>query len=225
MISPVKPSKTAKIAGAAVFGALAWFLAVPEFFKIPFYPLTYLTFDFAEIPVMFSFLVFGPAAGIISSLVLWGTLNFVGSTGTFGATMKFIAIASSAVGLWIGITLCSRITSRMGLKGALSAGFAFAMIARVAIMTLANYVALSIIAPDFLGFAVDLLAKAGIVNASSALSGLVAILLITGIYNVIHTFLSLIPSFFLSTIPSLPVAFRNMGKPWIIRILAERQNP
>ena len=224
MQSIAKPTRTGKIAGAAIFGALAWFLAVPPIFKIPFPPLIYLTFDFAEIPVMFSFLVFGPAAGIISSLVLWGTLNFVGSTGTFGATMKFIAVASSAIGLWIGITLYSKITSRMGLKGALSAGFAFAMIARVAIMTVANYVALLIIAPDFLGFAVDLLSKAGIVNASSPVSGLVAILLITGIYNVIHTFLSLIPSFFLSTIPSASVAFRNMGKPWIIRIQAKQQN-
>ena len=224
MISPVKPSKTAKIAGAAVFGALAWFLAVPEFFKIPFYPLTYLTFDFAEIPVMFSFLVFGPAAGIISSVVLWGTLNFVGSTGTFGATMKFIAVASAALGLWIGVSLYSKVSSKIALKGALASGFIFSLLLRVAIMTVANYVALTIVFPDFMGFAVDMLAKANIVDASSPFSGIVAILLITGVYNTIHTALSLIPSYFLSTIPSSSTALK-MGRPWITSIQAKKQNP
>lgn len=225
MISTVKPSRTGKIAGAAVFGALAWFLAVPAFFKIPFYPLTYLTFDFAEIPVMFSFLVFGPAAGIISSIVLWGTLNFVGSTGTFGATMKFIAVASSAFGLWVGVSLYSRISSRIAMRGALALGFFFSLVLRIAVMTVANYVALIIIFPDFMGFAVDLLSKAGFVNASSPFAGITAILLITGIYNAIHTALSLIPSFFLSTIPSSSIAFRNMGRPWITSIQAKKHNP
>lgn len=218
-----KPSRTGKIAGAAVFGAIAWFLAVPAFFKIPFYPLTYLTFDFAEIPVMFSFLVFGPAAGIISSFVLWGTLSFVGSTGTFGATMKFVAVISSAVGLWTGITLYSRAASKIGLKSALTFGLTFALLFRVAVMTVANYVALLIIFPDFLGFAASLLTKAGLINASSAFSGLIAILLITAVYNIFHTFLSLIPSFLLSTLPSSSAAFRNMGRPWIIRIQAKKQ--
>jgi riboflavin transporter FmnP len=216
-------AKTTKIAGATVFGALAWFLAVPEFFKIPFYPLTYLTFDFAEIPVMFSFLVFGPAAGIISSIVLWGTLDFVGSTGTFGATMKFIAVASSALGLWMGVSLYTRVSSRISLKRALFSGFFFSLLLRVVVMTVANYIALTVIFPDFMGFAVDLLAKASIVNPSSPFSGIIAILIMTGIYNVIHTALSLLPSYFLSTIPSSSVALK-MGRPWITSIQAKKQN-
>ena len=222
MISAEK-AKTTKIAGATVFGALAWFLAVPEFFKIPFYPLTYLTFDFAEIPVMFSFLVFGPAAGIISSIVLWGTLDFVGSTGTFGATMKFIAVASSALGLWMGVSLYTRVSSRISLKRALFSGFFFSLLLRVVVMTVANYIALTVIFPDFMGFAVDLLAKASIVNPSSPFSGIIAILIMTGIYNVIHTALSLLPSYFLSTIPSSSVALK-MGRPWITSIQAKKQN-
>ena len=224
MINTAKPSKTGKIAGAAVFGALAWFLAVPGFFKIPFYPLTYLTFDFAEVPVMFSFLVFGPAAGIVSSVVLWGTLSFVGSTGILGATMKFVAVAASVLGLWIGVSLYSKVSSKVVLKGVLASGFIFSLLIRVAVMTVANYVVLTIVFPDFMGFAVDLLAKANIVEATSPFSGIMAILFITGVYNVIHTALSLIPSYFLSTIPSSSIALKT-GRPWITNIQAKKQNP
>ncbi|MBI2184545.1 MAG: hypothetical protein HYU39_06260 [Thaumarchaeota archaeon] len=211
-------NRTVQIAGAAVFGALAWLLAVPQFLRIPFFPLTYLTFDFAEIPVMFSFLVFGPMAGIISSLVLWATLSFVGTTGTFGATMKFVAVASSALGMWLGISLFSKILGKMGLRAALSSGLVFATISRVILMTIANYVALVVIFPDFLGFAVSLAEKTGLVASSSPFSGVVAVLLITGIYNVIHIFISLLPSFFLSTLPSAGVTARGIGEPWIYRI-------
>jgi len=210
--------RTLQIAGSAVFGALAWFLAVPLFLRIPFFPLTYLTFDFAEIPVMFAFLVFGPAAGAISSFVLWGTLSFVGSTGIFGATMKFVAVASSALGLWLGITLSQRIPRRTGLRGALLSGLGLALLLRVAAMTAANYVALVIVFPEFLGFAASLVTNTGLTGGPSPMASLLAILLFTGIYNVTHVFLSLLPSFFLSTVPSAASAFRSMGEPWIARI-------
>ncbi len=214
----IAPSRSVQLAGSAVFGALAWLLAVPPFLRIQFPILPYLTFDFAEIPVMVSFLVFGPAAGVISSLVLWGTLSFVGTTGIFGATMKFVAVISSALGLWLGIAVSSRIAGRLGLRGILVSGLSFALVSRVLIMTVANYVALVIIFPDFLGYSASLLTKAGIVSSSSPLSGIAAVLLITSVYNVIHIFLSMVPSFFLATMPSAGNALRNMGGPWILRI-------
>ena len=131
-------------ATSAIFGALAAVLAVlPLSFPFPLIP--YLRFEVAEIPVVIAFLGFGPLPGIVSALTYWGVLTLVGEFTPIGPAMKFLAVASMLLGLWVGFKL-SKNSYRLGL----TLGFLFGSLLRVLAMTAANYVILLYLFPEFL---------------------------------------------------------------------------
>ncbi len=195
------------IASSAVFGALASVLAaLPLSFPFPVIP--YLKFDVAEIPVFLAFLGFGPIPGFISALTYWGILNLVGEFVPIGPAMKFLAVVSTLTGIWAGLRL-SR-SYRLGVPLCFTLGITL----RVLVMTLANYVVLVILFPEFLEFAAYMVSHSLGVQLEAGLSALILVLVFTAIYNALHVFLSLVPSIFLLNFMIRDGLFLSFARPW-----------
>ncbi len=203
------------IASSAVFGALASVLAaLPLSFPFPVIP--YLKFDIAEIPVFIAFLGFGPIPGLVSAITYWGILNLVGEFVPVGPAMKFLAVISTLTGIWAGLKL-SR-SYRIGIPLCFTLGIAV----RVLVMSLANYVVLVILFPEFLKFAAYLVSHSLGMQLEPGLSALMLVLIFTSIYNVLHVFLSLIPSIFLLNFMIRDGLFLSFARPWFYVMIKRR---
>lgn len=142
--------------------------------EIPFYPLTYLKFDIAEIPSVMAFLLAGPCWGYLCALVHF--LGLVARGGDpLGASMKLAAVASMLLGL--------QLSRRRKVAVALSMGI------RSATMSAANFLVLSFLFPHWMNIAVKLLRAAGI-SVGGWGGAMALILLLTAIFNCIHVILS-----------------------------------
>jgi riboflavin transporter FmnP len=212
---PVTSSQTVQVAGAAVFGALAAVVSVYLNFVYPL--LGWLRFDLGEIPVMFAFLVFGPMAGITSAFVQWLTLNFIGTFVPIGPAMKFAAVASTLLGLWLGIRLLRPIVGRPSLTRLLSLALAVALVTRVLIMSLANYLLIVYIAPTFFNVDYIQFARRWLTFTTPA-EGLLLILLLTGLYNAIHAIISVVPTYSIGRVVKARALARE---PWILQMARE----
>ena len=140
---------TVTLAGAGVFAALAALLTLAKA-EIPFPLIPYLQVDFAEVPILIAFFLFGPVAAIISSVIHWLFLNVQGSDAPLGPMIKFLAELSTISGLWFGNVLYQRIKgSKPHPTIALSMMLGGGVASRVAAMTVVNYVILLYVAPIF----------------------------------------------------------------------------
>src|SRR5258708_35614170 len=96
---------TAVLAGSATFGALASLitLAAPPALQPPFPILFYLKFDVSEVVDLSSFMIFGPTAGLLTSLIhvtILGTVaGGAGSGPFFGLCLKVLGDLSTYLGL------------------------------------------------------------------------------------------------------------------------------
>src|SRR5437667_482043 len=102
--TPLRP--TAVLAGSATFGALASLitLAAPPALQPPFPILFYLKFDVAEVVDLSSFMIFGPTAGLLTALIhalILGSVGGSAGAGPFGASLKFLGVLTTYVGLLI----------------------------------------------------------------------------------------------------------------------------
>jgi riboflavin transporter FmnP len=189
----VKP--TVATAGAATFGALASMITIvlgpalqPSFPVLP-----YLKFDLAEVVDVTAFLLFGPVAGFLTALVHFVILSVApGGTGPFGASLKFLAVLSTYLGIIVAARLGRHSFRRMGFSMT-----AAGLLTRVALMTVVNYLYIVFLAQllfgqNYLGFAQFILAKAGINLAGSEL--IAYVLGLTAIFNAIHALFSLVIS-------------------------------
>jgi len=179
------------ISSSALIGALAAILAaLPLHLHYPIIP--YLRFEAAEVPVVLGFLILGPRVGLFSSVIYWVVLLFVGEFSPLGPTMKFAAVASMLIGLWLGFK-----TGRSpGFS--LFAGSCMGCIFRVALMSLFNYVILLFVSPEFLGFAAGSISAALGISFPNNLAALAAVLVFTAIFNIIHVAVSIIPAYLLT---------------------------
>lgn len=175
-----------EVSGSAVFGALALALSISPL-SFPFPPLPYLMIDFMEVPVLFSFLVLGPRAGLMTSLVCWLSLNFFGSFVPIGPAMKLASMLSTMAGMLLSLKLL-----RFEGEGkSLLASFVLGAVFRVGVMTLLNYLIL-VSVPGFLEFAEQSLCSFGL-EIGSASSALVWALLFTGLFNIAYLSVSFAP--------------------------------
>ena len=178
--------KSIVTANVVIFSSIAIILAsVHAEFSYPI--LTYLKFDFAEIPVMIVLMIFGLIPSLITETIHW--LALTATRGEWlGPFMKFLAVVPMVVGFWAGSKFYNRLR-REGRKYdfvlALSFGMILGIILRVAVCTVTNIVVLSFVAPYYLDYAKDMLNLAGI-SASSSFDVLLWVLLLTGIFNVVH---------------------------------------
>ncbi len=208
--------RTLTTAVAASFGALAALLTVlPLSFPYPVIP--YLKFDLAELPVVVAFLGFGPVAGGVTAVVYWLVLNLVGEFTPIGPAMKFLAIGSMLLGVWMGSKVYRRRTTAAPLL------FNFILVGgavRILATTLANYVLLTLLFPDFLELATSMVRAATGLTAGSQLDALLVVLFFTAIYNLIHAVLSIIPSALIVVKISSRGVFRSsVNQAWLTKLL------
>jgi riboflavin transporter FmnP len=190
---------TVTLAGAGVFAALAALLTLAKA-EIPFPLIPYLQVDFAEVPILIAFFLFGPVAAIISSVIHWLFLNVQGSDAPLGPMIKFLAELSTISGLWFGNVLYQRIKgSKPHPTIALSMMLGGGVASRVAAMTVVNYVILLYVAPiffhaDYLGFARLTLQQSIGLQFASDFAVLFYTLLFTAVYNVVNLLVAAVPA-------------------------------
>jgi riboflavin transporter FmnP len=190
---------TVTLAGAAVFSALAALLTLSRA-AIPFPLIPYLQIDFAELPIMISFFLFGPVAAIITELVHWLFLNLTGSDAPLGPAIKLVAVLSTLFGFWAGSTIYSHLARGRGRPTfALSLMFGGGMLLRVLAMTIVNYVVLLYVGPVIFGLNYMAFARITLVKSTGwEFSGdavlLFWVLVFTALYNVVNLLVAAIPA-------------------------------
>jgi len=188
-------SRTLEIVLPAIFASIAVFMTLAGL-VFPFPILPYLRFELAEIPVIVVFLIMGPIQGLTSAGLYWAILNVVGEWVPIGPAMKFLSLAPTLVGLWAGTVLYRRFfKERARIITSLGLSILIAIIARVAVTSLMNFVLLWYLFPFFLDLAAGSLSATLGLSLSSQVIILLFTLLFTTIFNIIHTFLSVIPSY------------------------------
>ena len=171
------------ISTAAVSGALAVTLNLARgLTTFPFPVLTYLKIELAEIPIVTAYLISGPAASVAAALIYWLALNVFGEFVPLGPAMKLAAVASTLAGIHAARKTLPNTRHR------LAADLACAAALRTLTMTLINYLILTWLFPEWLGYAEQLLRVAGLAGAAPPLAIIMAL---TAAYNTIHAAISL----------------------------------
>ena len=175
------------ISATSIFGALASILAILPL-SIPYPPIPYLKFDLAEIPVMVALLCFGPIPGIGSALIYWAILLLRGEFSPIGPSMKFLAVFSMLIGLWIGVKVFK------GSRFTLHLSFLLGAFLRVLSMSAMNYIVAYLLFPNFMSLAARTISMVLGIKISGGLSCLITVLAFTAVFNLIHSILSIAPS-------------------------------
>ncbi len=208
--------------GAAVFGGLAALMATLSF-EVPFPILPYLKFDFAEVPVVIAFLLFGPVPGFLAATIHWLFLTV--RSGVLGPAIKFAAVVSMLAGIWLGSKLRLR-ANRSSASQFVGLGIMFTvgLVIRVLLLTLVNYAVLVYVAPvffgqDYLKFAAFTLKSTLGLTLANVTDLIIYTLIYTAIFNSAHVAFAAIPAFaiVLSLHRRLPMVAE--GRPWIDRIV------
>lgn len=212
-----EPARSLLVAVAAVFGGLSSVIAMLRL-SFPFPLLPYLRFDLAELPVVFSFLAFGPLLGLVTSVVYWLVLTVV-TTGEWlwpiGPFMKFLAVASMLAGLWLGSRTSTK-SKRYGLGLLLLRMGLLATIIRIIVMSVINYVILVVVVPESLIFVNYLLSTTLGLSLGSGLELILLVMVLTSIFNIAHTALSLVPSaIIVQRIERVGAFIRMAGNSWM----------
>jgi len=162
----------------AVMAATALLLSLLKI-EFPFYPLVYLKFDPAEVPSALAYMLAGPKWGYMCALVHY--IGLLASRGDpLGPTMKFLAVVSMLLGMQLA-------------RGRQRLSIALGALVRVVAMSVANLLVVCVLFPSWLPIIKELLVVAGI-KVGSWGDVLAAALLLTGVYNFLHTLLSLLPA-------------------------------
>jgi len=198
-MSGPSPRATISLAGAGVFAGLAAVLTLAKA-EVPFPIIPYLKIDFAEIPIIISFFLFGPPAAITSAIIHWLFLNIHGSDAPLGPFIKFIAVLSTIGGFWAGNRLYHALRGgRVRPTLAVSLMVGNGLVWRILTMTLVNYVVLVYVGPvffgaDYLSFARFTLEKSIGWHLAGDMAVLTYTLVFTAVYNVANLLVATIPA-------------------------------
>jgi len=205
-------SASIAIAMTAIFSAMAVVVTLTRL-TIPFPPLPYLKIDFSEVPVTVALMLLGPVYGSLSAVIYWIVLTMRAGD-ILGPAMKFAAVISMLVGFWLASVVMERWRARgRSLTSVMVVGFLFGSALRVVVMSFFNYVVLLYIAPYYVDFIGPLLGTIGLPSGST-MDVVIWSLILTGIYNVIHTAVSIFPAYLL-TRASLERIPAVMGGSWV----------
>lgn len=174
-----------KVAYVAVFGAMAAVISLLKI-EIPFPILVWLKFDFAEIPDLIAYLLGGLWVGVVTAFVHMLLLNIAAMHPVIGPVMKFLAVIS----MMVGISAWRKLKHNPGMLSSLAVAAVF----RVVIMTFANIVCFYVFLPEVLKAMPEILrpffGEIGSVEAAFMIA-----LGLTGIYNALHTVLTIVISY------------------------------
>jgi riboflavin transporter FmnP len=211
---------TFEVVFAALCASLAIFMTLYKVvFAFPILP--YLKFELAEIPVVIAFLVAGPFSGLLSSVIYWIILTLVGEWTPIGPAMKFLAVAPTILGLWAGFALSRRLRKNPSIAFSMSMGILLAMVSRVVVTSLMNLLVLWWLFPFFLDIAAKHLGATVGFQADSPSAVLTVTLFFTAFFNILHLFLSVIPSYYLVDKVITRVKPVGVRRAWIQRIFLE----
>jgi riboflavin transporter FmnP len=210
-------SPTAAIAVTAIFSAMAVAITMTKL-TIPYPPLPYLKFDFSEIPVTVALLLMGPVYGFLSS-VIYGIVLTMRAGVVLGPSMKFAAVASMIVGFWVASVVYRRVVGRKSITSMMGVGFVLGSLFRAVVMSVFNYLVLLYIAPYYVDFIGPILVTLGL-PAETTMDVVVWSLLLTAVYNVIHSAISVFPAYLL-TKASLERVPGIIGGAWIREFLVD----
>jgi len=179
--------------------------------------IPYLQFDFGEVAIILALLMFGPIPATGAAIVEFLTLMVLGVNAPIGPAFKIIAILSSIVGIWAGITLLSRRSGGRINRGiVLGGGLGLGLLTRGVVMTIANYFLLAYIY-DYSG-TVDYLAPFFklIGLTINTTNGLAIILGFTAIFNSLQLVLVFAISYGLLRLPQLQNSLRSHRMAWYL---------
>lgn len=183
----MKQFSTQWIAGVAVLAALAYALSILRArFSYPLLP--FLSFDFAEIPDILAYLLFGLYGGLLATIAHWIALNFgLPFHVLVGPAMKLLAVLTTILGLEAAL--------RLGGKHSLVNGLALSLISRTTVMAVATFLLYYYLFPQtYLPFSRRALGNVGMVVEGDLMLATVMVIF-TSIFNMIHVFLSVIPAY------------------------------
>jgi riboflavin transporter FmnP len=185
---------------------------------IPFPPLPYLKFDFSEVPVTVALMLMGPVYGFLSSVIYWIVLTMRAGD-VLGPAMKFAAVASMIVGFWVASAIYRRVVKKKSIISMMVSGFLLGSLFRVIVMSVFNYLVLLYIAPYYVDFIAPILSSIGL-PAETTMDVVIWSLLLTAVYNAIHSAISVFPAYLL-TKASLERVPGIIGGAWIREFLVD----
>lgn len=183
-------NKNAKLALASMFSAMAAVITLLNL-TIPFPILPYLKIDLTEIPVILSFYLLNPVYGLLTATIYWVILTMRAGN-LLGPAMKYSAVASMILGYWA--------VERLGIgkkNVQLIYGLGLGSVVRIIVMSVMNYYVIIFVAPYYLDFITGLLSATGL-PSSTRLEVMTWTLIITGVYNWVHSMLSILPAYYLT---------------------------
>jgi len=169
--------RSVSIAVTATMSALAVVASLLRL-ELPFPILTFLKFDFAELPSVLTLMLAGPWWSYFCALMHMLGLLARGSD-PLGAAMKFLAVASMLAGLHAA--------------GRWRLAILSAAAVRVAVMSLANLLVLGYLFPAWLAYSERLLRAAGF-SVRGEGEALALTLALVAVFNALHTAISVVPS-------------------------------
>jgi len=170
--------RSACIALTSIMASLALVISVARI-EVPFPVLTYLKFDLAEIPSVLTLLLAGPGWSYLCAAIHY--MGLLSRSGDFlGPTMKFLAVVSMLAGVGIG-------------RGRPLVMLTMGTLLRVTVTSISNLLVLGFLFPEWLSYAEALLRGVGF-NPAGEWEVMLVTLALTAVFNVLHTLLSLIPS-------------------------------
>ncbi len=183
-------NKNAKLALASMFSAMAAVITLLNL-TIPFPILPYLKIDLTEIPVILSFYLLNPVYGLLTATIYWVILTMRAGN-LLGPAMKYSAVVSMILGYWA--------VERLGIgkkNVQLIYGLGLGSVVRIIVMSVMNYYVIIFVAPYYLDFITGLLSATGL-PSSTRLEVMTWTLIITGVYNLVHSVLSILPAYYLT---------------------------
>lgn len=139
-------SNTHRTVGVALFGALAFVLMFFAFPIIPAFP--YLKVDFSDLPILLSYLLYGPVAGILSGLVR-SVLHYIRTGGDMGYPIGDVASFLASIAYCYPVYLIMRrAKSKKGLIIAFFAG----ILSLTIVLSIANWYVITPLYIKLLGF-------------------------------------------------------------------------
>ncbi|MEM3637278.1 MAG: hypothetical protein QXX17_03855 [Conexivisphaerales archaeon] len=202
---------TEAIAGGAVFGALASAISYMHI-SLPFAPLPYLEFQFAEIAIVMAVILYGPVAGTLASFEYLIILEMLGQFAPFGPLLAFLGVGSVVLGMVITRLLVSAIVKRTAVWNYATLSILMASVIRVPLLTVANLAYFYLVAPNFISIASTQLSN---FFGIATLNSFTFVLLFTAVFNIIQNLLSIIPATAASSYVFARWNFTGIQKYWL----------
>jgi len=211
------------IVGGAIFGALAVVLTtISQALVLSFPLIPYLQFDLGEIAILLAFYIFGPVPAVTASFVEFATLWVVGQNLPVGPVLKLVAILSSLVGIWLGMSLASR-SKNPTVGKATGIGTSLGVITRVLVTTPANYIVILLVytVPGIITFVKGPLQLVGITLTNG--NAMAIVLGFTFVFNVLQLLFVAGVSYLLLSLPQVKNAGVARRSFWVTSYIRIRE--